>query len=58
MNEEMLRLILPALRREQPDSAPSRAGNDDRTLILLLILLLMKEKCDTYLLLALLYILK
>lgn len=59
MNDDMLRLILPALKaeRKNPDEKPQNASQpDDKMLILLLILLLSKEKNDFYLMLALMYI--
>lgn len=59
MNEDMLRLILPALKteRKNPIEKPSEASqSDDKMLILLLVLLLSKERNDFYLMLALMYI--
>ena len=55
MNDNILRLILPALKAEKPSSQAGK--NDDAALILPLALLLMVERSDAFLVFALLYIL-
>lgn len=56
MNENLLRLILPA----KNPCGPARNNinsNSDREIILPIVILLMAERCDFFLIFALLYIL-
>jgi hypothetical protein len=54
MNDNILRLILPALKAEKPSSQTGK--NDDAALILPLALLLMYDTNDLFLVLSLMYI--
>lgn len=56
MNENLLSLLLPA--KNPCHTAKNAAGSDsDREIILPIIILLMAERCDFFLIFALLYIL-
>lgn len=58
MNENILRLLLPV---KNPCGTEQRnitnGGDPDRAIILPIVILLMAEKCDFFLIFALLYIL-
>ena len=53
MNEGILRLLLP----EKSARRPTYGGNSDREIILPIVILLIAEKCDFFLVFALIYIL-
>lgn len=56
MNENLLKLILPAKNSRCPAYGVT-GGDGDRAIILPVIILLMAENCDSFLIFALLYIL-
>lgn len=57
MNENILRLLLPAKNSGRAAQNNISHGDSDREIILPIVILLMAEKCDFFLVFALLYIL-
>ncbi|MBQ2974092.1 MAG: hypothetical protein IJE19_07040 [Clostridia bacterium] len=55
MNENILRLILPS--KNPCRTAKNSIGDGDREIILPIVILLLAERCDFFLIFALLYIL-
>ncbi len=55
MNENLLRLLLPSKSPYRTDGVSRQ--NSDREIILPIIILLLVDKCDFFLILALMYIL-
>ena len=57
MNENFLRLLLPAKNPCKPTQNSISRGDSDREIILPIVVLLMAERCDFFLIFALMYIL-